>query len=130
MLFWVRSALPLATEGTQECIWNLSYNERRMAIELELTTYLQEEEGLVLCCVIAHCVLGRAKRHSRAGRDSHDHHHCQDHQPISAHYRLLHIFISYTLNCYYYPWLTPAPYQGSSNVHGAKYGIFLLICKG
>ena len=34
MLFWVRSALPLATEGTQECIWNLSYNERRMAIEL------------------------------------------------------------------------------------------------
>ena len=44
MPFWVRSALPLATEGTQECIWNLSYNERRMAIELELTTYLQEEE--------------------------------------------------------------------------------------
>ena len=44
MLFWVRSALPLATEGTQECIWNLSYNDRRMAIELELTTYLQEEE--------------------------------------------------------------------------------------
>ena len=34
----------LATEGTQECIWNLSYNDRRMAIELELTTYLQEEE--------------------------------------------------------------------------------------
>ena len=27
-----------------ECIWNLSYNDRRMAIELELTTYLQEEE--------------------------------------------------------------------------------------
>ena len=27
-----------------ECIWNLSYNERRMAIELELTPYLQEEE--------------------------------------------------------------------------------------
>ena len=23
-----------------ECIWNLSYNERRMAIELELTQYL------------------------------------------------------------------------------------------
>ena len=44
MLFWERLALPLATEGTQECIWNLSYNERRMAIELELTTYLQEEE--------------------------------------------------------------------------------------
>jgi hypothetical protein len=44
MLFWVRSALPLATEGTQECIWNLSYNERRMAIELELTKYLEEEE--------------------------------------------------------------------------------------
>ena len=44
MLFWVRSALPLATEGTQECIWNLSFNERRMAIELELTKYLEEEE--------------------------------------------------------------------------------------
>ena len=37
-------ALPLATEGTQECIWNLSYNERRMAIELELAKYLEEEE--------------------------------------------------------------------------------------
>ena len=48
MLFWVRSALPLATEGTQECIWNLSYNDRRMAIELELTTYLQEEEVYML----------------------------------------------------------------------------------
>ena len=44
MPFWVRSALPLATEGTQECIWNLSFNERRMAIELELTEYLEEEE--------------------------------------------------------------------------------------
>ena len=44
MLFWVRSALPLATEGTQECIWNLSYNDRRMAIELELAKYLEEEE--------------------------------------------------------------------------------------
>ena len=27
-----------------ECIWNLSYNERRMAIELELTKYLEVEE--------------------------------------------------------------------------------------
>jgi len=27
-----------------ECIWNLSYNEQRMAIELELTKYLEEEE--------------------------------------------------------------------------------------
>ena len=44
MLFWVRSALPLATKGTQECIWNLSYNERRMAIELEITKYLEEED--------------------------------------------------------------------------------------
>ena len=34
----------LATEGTQECIWNLSYNERRMAIELEITKYLEEED--------------------------------------------------------------------------------------
>jgi len=45
MLFWERSALPLATEGTQECIWNLSYNKRRMAIELELTKYLEEEDA-------------------------------------------------------------------------------------
>ena len=28
-----------------ECIWNLSYNEQRMAIELELTTYLEEEDA-------------------------------------------------------------------------------------
>ena len=27
-----------------ECIWNLSYNERLMAIELELAKYLEEEE--------------------------------------------------------------------------------------
>ena len=27
-----------------ECIWNLSYNERRMAIELEITKYLEEED--------------------------------------------------------------------------------------
>jgi len=27
-----------------ECIWNLSYNERRMAIEQELAEYLEEEE--------------------------------------------------------------------------------------
>ena len=28
-----------------EYIWNLSYNERRMAIELELTQYLEEEDA-------------------------------------------------------------------------------------
>ena len=28
-----------------ECIWNLSYNERRMVIELELTKYLEEEDA-------------------------------------------------------------------------------------
>ena len=27
-----------------ECIWNLSYNEQRMAIEMELTKYLEEED--------------------------------------------------------------------------------------
>ena len=27
-----RSALPLATEGTQECIWNLSYNMQKEGI--------------------------------------------------------------------------------------------------
>ena len=26
-----------------ECIWNLSYNERRTGVELELTQYLEEE---------------------------------------------------------------------------------------
>ena len=50
MLFWVRSALPLATEGTQECIWNLSYSERRMAIELELTVTLDDDVIGNLCC--------------------------------------------------------------------------------
>ena len=29
----------------RESIWNLSYNERRMAIELELTEYLEEEDA-------------------------------------------------------------------------------------
>ena len=28
-----------------ECIWNLSYNEHRMAIELELTKHLEEEDA-------------------------------------------------------------------------------------
>ena len=28
-----------------ESIWNLSYNERRMAIELELPQYLEEEDA-------------------------------------------------------------------------------------
>jgi len=28
-----------------ESIWNLSYNDRRMAIELELTQYLEEEDA-------------------------------------------------------------------------------------
>ena len=50
MLFWGRSALPLATEGTQECIWNLSYSERRMAIELELTVMLDDDAISNLCC--------------------------------------------------------------------------------
>ena len=33
-----------------ESIWNLSYNERRMAIELELTKYLEEEDADALIC--------------------------------------------------------------------------------
>ena len=28
-----------------ECIWNLIYNERRMAIELEITKCLEEEDA-------------------------------------------------------------------------------------
>ena len=27
-----------------ECVWNLTFNERRMAIDLELTKYLEEED--------------------------------------------------------------------------------------
>ena len=33
-----------------ECIWNLSYSERRMAIELELTECLEEEDADALIC--------------------------------------------------------------------------------
>lgn len=32
-----------------ECIWNLSYNERRMAIELELTVSLDDDAIDNLC---------------------------------------------------------------------------------
>ena len=40
----------LATNGTQECIWNLSFNEKRMAIELELTITLDDDAIDNLCC--------------------------------------------------------------------------------
>ena len=50
MPFRVRSTLPLATERTQECLWNLAYDERRMAIVLELTVSLEEEVISDLCC--------------------------------------------------------------------------------
>ena len=33
-----------------ECIWNLSYNERRMAIELELTITLDDDQIDSLSC--------------------------------------------------------------------------------
>ena len=33
-----------------ECIWNLSYDERRMAIELELTVTLNDDSIGDLCC--------------------------------------------------------------------------------
>ena len=33
-----------------ECIWNLSYNERRMAIELELTVRHDDDAIDNLCC--------------------------------------------------------------------------------
>ena len=39
-----------ATERTQECLWNLAYDERRMAIVLELTVSLEEEVISDLCC--------------------------------------------------------------------------------
>ena len=33
-----------------ECIWNLSYSERRMAIELKLTVTLDDDAFSNLCC--------------------------------------------------------------------------------
>ena len=33
-----------------ECIWSLSYSERRMAIELELTVTLDDDSISNLCC--------------------------------------------------------------------------------
>ena len=33
-----------------ECIWDLSFNERRMAIELELAKYLEEEDADAFIC--------------------------------------------------------------------------------
>ena len=33
-----------------ECIWNLSYNEQLMAIELELTVSLDDDAISDLCC--------------------------------------------------------------------------------
>ena len=33
-----------------ECIWSLSYSERRMAIELELTVTLDDDDVSNLCC--------------------------------------------------------------------------------
>ena len=33
-----------------ECIWDLSYNERRMAIELELTITLDDDKADELSC--------------------------------------------------------------------------------
>ena len=35
-----------------ESIWNLSYNERRMAIELELTVALDDDAISDLCCQV------------------------------------------------------------------------------
>ena len=34
----------------RECIWNLCYSERRMAIELELTVTLDDDDIGNLCC--------------------------------------------------------------------------------
>ena len=33
-----------------ECIWDLSYNDRRMVIELELSIALDDEQASDLCC--------------------------------------------------------------------------------
>ena len=47
-----------------ECIWNLSYNEQRMAIELELTKYLEVQDGVQRACACEHSV----SRESCCGR--------------------------------------------------------------
>ena len=46
-----------------ECIWNLSYSERRMAIELELTVTLDDDAIGDLCC--HHYCRLRRHRHKR-----------------------------------------------------------------
>lgn len=33
-----------------ECIWDLRYNDRRMAIELELSVTLDDKQASDLCC--------------------------------------------------------------------------------
>ena len=33
-----------------ECIWDLRYNDLRMAIELELSVTLDDEQASALCC--------------------------------------------------------------------------------
>ncbi len=33
-----------------QCIWDLRYNDRRMAIELELSIALDDEQASDLCC--------------------------------------------------------------------------------
>ena len=35
-----------------ECIWNLAYDERRSAIVLELTFFLDEDTISNLCCIL------------------------------------------------------------------------------
>ena len=38
-----------------ECIWNLAYDEKRSAIVLELTRYLDEDAINSLCCQFLPC---------------------------------------------------------------------------
>ena len=40
----------LVTSAISICLWNLAYDERRMAIILELTVSLEEEAISDLCC--------------------------------------------------------------------------------
>ena len=39
-----------------ECIWNLAYEERRSAIVLELTVFLDEDAISNLCCQFVQCL--------------------------------------------------------------------------
>lgn len=50
-IWWQQDEIRTVVDAAVGCgIWNLSYSERRGAIELELTTHLDEDAVIDLCC--------------------------------------------------------------------------------